>query len=73
MPDRINGRELAEQLWAEQPSLKVVFTSGYSADVIGKDWVLRHGFNYVQKPYQPRQLAAAIRECLDATELVPAV
>lgn len=73
MPDKINGRELAEQLWAEQPALKVVFTSGYSADVVGKDRVMRRSFNYVQKPYQPRKLAAAIRECLDATDLLPAV
>lgn len=72
MPDRVNGRELAEQIWAEQPGLKVVFTSGYSADVVGKDWVLRRGFNYVQKPYHPRRLAMAVRECLDATDLMPA-
>ena len=41
MPDRLNGRELAEKLWAERPRLKVIFTSGYSADVVGKDFVLR--------------------------------
>lgn len=73
MPDQVSGRELAEKLWAERPGLKVVFTSGYSADVVGKYWVLRHGFNYVQKPYHPRELARAIRECLDATELMAAV
>ena len=72
MPDRLNGRELAEQLWAEQPSLKVLFTSGYSADVVGKNYALRHGFNYVQKPYHPRKLAMAVRDCLDATDLIPA-
>jgi len=66
MPDRVNGRELAEQLWAEQPRLKVIFTSGYSADVVGKDFVLRPGLNYLQKPYHPHKLAAAVRECLDA-------
>ena len=73
MPDRLNGRELAELLWTECPALKVIFTSGYSPDVVGKDWVLRRGFNYVQKPYQPRRLARAVRECLDATDLTPAV
>ena len=73
MPDRLNGRELAELLWAEQPALKVIFTSGYSPDVVGKDWVLRRGFNYVQKPYHPRKLAKAVRDCLDATDLTPAL
>ena len=41
MPDQMNGRELAEKLWAERPRLKVIFTSGYSADVVGKDFVLQ--------------------------------
>ena len=26
MPDRMNGRELAERLWSERPHLKVIFT-----------------------------------------------
>jgi len=35
MPDRMNGRELAEDLWAEWPKLKVIFTSVYSAGASG--------------------------------------
>jgi PAS domain S-box-containing protein len=67
MPDRMNGRELAERLWSERPHLKVIFTSGYSADVVGKDFVLRRGLNYLQKPYHPQQLAVTVRDCLDAS------
>jgi len=44
----------------------VIFTSGYSADVVGHDFVLRHGRNYLQKPYHPQKLAVAVRDCLDA-------
>ena len=66
MPDRLNGRELAEKLWADRPALKVIFTSGYSAEVVGKDFVLRRGQPYLQKPYHPHKLAATVRECLDA-------
>jgi CheY-like chemotaxis protein len=65
MPDRINGRELAEKLWTERPTLKVIFTSGYSQDVVGKDFILKQGMNYVQKPYHPQKLALTVRECLD--------
>jgi CheY-like chemotaxis protein len=65
MPDRMNGRELAERLWQDEPKLPVVFTSGYSADVVGKDFVLRHGLNYLQKPYHPQKLAVTIRDVLD--------
>jgi len=66
MPDRINGRELAETLWNDRPRLKVIFTSGYSADVVGEDFFLRHGLNYLQKPYPPQKLALLVRESLDA-------
>jgi two-component system, cell cycle sensor histidine kinase and response regulator CckA len=66
MPGTFNGRELAEMLWAERPGLKVVLTSGYSADVAGREWVVGHGLNYLQKPYHPRSLALAVRDCLDA-------
>lgn len=67
MPDRVNGRELAEKLWAERPELKVIFTSGYSAEAVGKDFVLQRGLNYLQKPFEPRKLAMTVRDCLDAT------
>lgn len=66
MPDHINGRELAEKLRAERPRLKVIFTSGYSADVVGKDFVLQRGATYLQKPYDPQKLALTVRDCLDA-------
>jgi PAS domain S-box-containing protein len=65
MPDNMNGRELAEKLRAEQPDLKVVFTSGYSADIVGKDFKLEPELNFLQKPYHPQTLAQTVRRCLD--------
>lgn len=65
MPNNMNGRELAEKLWAQSPGLKVIFTSGYSADIVGKDFKLEPELNYLQKPYQPQTLALTIRRCLD--------
>jgi CheY-like chemotaxis protein len=65
MPDRVNGRELAEKLWVDRPQLKVIFTSGYSAEAVGKDFVLQPGIHYLQKPYPPGTLAAKVRDCLD--------
>jgi two-component system, cell cycle sensor histidine kinase and response regulator CckA len=66
MPDNLNGRELAEKLCAERPRLKVLFTSGYSADVVSKDSVLHSGLNFLPKPYHPHKLVLAVRDCLDA-------
>ena len=65
MPNHMNGRELAEKLWAEEPKLKVIFTSGYSADIVGKDFKLEPEVNFLQKPYQLQTLATTVRRCLD--------
>jgi len=66
MPDGMTGRELAEKLQTDKPHLKVVFTTGYSSDLLGKDIVLREGVNFLQKPYHPQKLAQTIRNGLDA-------
>ena len=36
MPEGISGRELAEQLQQEKPSLKVIYCSGYTDEMLGK-------------------------------------
>jgi len=65
MPDNMNGRELAETLCNERPNLKVIFSSGYSADIVGKDFKLDPELNFLQKPYHPQTLALTVRRCLD--------
>jgi CheY-like chemotaxis protein len=67
MPDRLNGWQLAEVLMAERPGLKVLFCSGYGMEVAGKEFVLQLGKNFLPKPYTPHKLAAAVRDCLDAS------
>jgi CheY-like chemotaxis protein len=65
MPGNMNGRELAEELWKRHPDLKVIFTSGYSADIVGQDFKLESDTNFLQKPYHPQLLALTVRRCLD--------
>ncbi|HTD67512.1 MAG TPA: PAS domain S-box protein [Candidatus Limnocylindria bacterium] len=65
MPDGITGRDLAEALKQEKPNLRVLFSSGYSSDIMGKDFVLSDGINFLQKPYNPQTLAQTVRDCLD--------
>jgi PAS domain S-box-containing protein len=65
MPGRMNGWELAKTLWADRPDLKVIFTSGYGMEVVGKEFALEHGKNFLQKPYDPQQLALIVRDYLD--------
>ena len=66
MPGGVNGRELAEKIWAEKPGMKVIFSSGYGADALGKNFTLDPELNYLQKPYLPQALVRIIRKCLDA-------
>jgi len=65
MPDGMSGRQLAERLQAEDPALKVIYTSGYSPGMAGKDIALLEGFNFLAKPYPPSRLAHVVRDCLD--------
>ena len=68
MPGAMNGRELAESLWKDRPKLKVIYTSGYSADIVGKDFKLESEMNFLQKPYHPQTLALKVRQCLDGKQ-----
>ena len=61
--------ELAEKIWTEQPALRVIFSSGYSADTLGRDFKLDPKFNFLQKPYQPDKLTRAVRNCLDVGKI----
>ncbi len=65
MPGGVSGLDLAKTLRSEISSLRVIFTSGYSPDVAGKDFKLREGLNFLQKPYAPHQLAQTLRTVLD--------
>jgi len=66
MPGNMTGRELGEQLKARKPGLKVIYTSGYSADTLGSDFVIKRGINFLPKPSQPITLAKTVRDCLDS-------
>jgi len=71
MPERMNGWELAELLWGERPDLRVIFTSGYSNEVAGSQFVSIGDRHYLQKPYQPQKLARRIREVMDQPPVTP--
>jgi len=70
MPDGMNGVDLAERLRRGRPSLKVIYTSGYLADLNRED-ILRHADAYIAKPFSLMELARLVRTTLDGGE--PAV
>jgi CheY-like chemotaxis protein len=65
MTGGLNGREVAEHIWRDNPKMKVIFSSGYGADMLGKDFKLDPGIVYLQKPYLPQTLTKTVRTCLD--------
>ena len=66
MPEAITGRELAARFRERRPDLKVIFSSGYSRDVLTAepDWSAADTF--LPKPYTPSALTQAVRRRLDA-------
>lgn len=62
----MNGRVLAKNLLALYPSLKRLFMSGYTADVIAHNGVLDEGVEFIEKPFSAQDLAIKVRMALDA-------
>ncbi len=65
MPGSMNGRQLAETVMAGRPSLRVLFTSGYSDGAIPLQGRVGHGIPLLTKPYRRAELARMLRRCLD--------
>jgi CheY-like chemotaxis protein len=65
MPGNMNGRQLAETMMAGRPSLRVLFTSGYSDGALPLRNRAGHGIPLLTKPYRRAELARMLRRCLD--------
>jgi PAS domain S-box-containing protein len=68
MPE-MNGHELAKLLRMRDPALKVLFMSGYAANVIKGEMLTESGFDFIQKPMTGQALADKVRHILDAKAL----
>lgn len=61
----MTGKDLVQAILQENPKLKVVYMSGYSAEISGKGLVLNEGVNFLAKPFRPAKLAEVVRDNLD--------
>ncbi|WP_245271010.1 ATP-binding protein [Mesorhizobium sp. LNJC395A00] len=62
----MNGRKLAEEALARMPKLKVIFTTGFTRNAVVHNGVLDHDVHFLAKPFTIEQLAAKLRDVLDA-------
>jgi signal transduction histidine kinase/HAMP domain-containing protein/ActR/RegA family two-component response regulator len=67
MPEGVSGVNLAEQLLLKHPRLKIIFTSGYTANEVSPELLAKTDARYLQKPYTHAELAKTVRDCLDKT------
>ncbi len=66
MMPKSTGKQAYDAINELMPGIKVLFISGYTADIIAKKGVLQQGTAFISKPYSPHGLLRKIREVLDA-------
>lgn len=68
MPDSISGWQLARQLTEKKPELKVIYTSGYSAELISPEFEKRAHHQFLAKPFLTESLARVVASVLSSSE-----
>ena len=61
----MSGRGLAEKLLERLPTIKVLYMSGYTDDIVVRTGVLEHDTPFLQKPFSKGALLSKVREALD--------
>ncbi|MDH4231863.1 MAG: PAS domain S-box protein [Nitrospirota bacterium] len=64
MPKK-SGKEVYDRIKKVKPGMKILFTSGYTSDVISTKGILEEKMSFISKPVSPNDLLVKIREILD--------
>jgi signal transduction histidine kinase/ActR/RegA family two-component response regulator/PAS domain-containing protein len=65
MPEGFSGMEIAEKMISDSPGLRVIFTSGYSDDIVSPEVLARNNARFLPKPYSYSDLTRMVRETLN--------
>ncbi len=65
LPDGMHGPEVARKAHQLPPSLKVIYISGYTGEVLKRHDDFVDGSILIQKPFEPEDMARKIRQVLD--------
>jgi len=63
---RKHGKETLYEMRRIKPDIKVLFTSGYSADIVYKKGILAEDLEFISKPASPHSFIRKVREALDS-------
>jgi hypothetical protein len=63
----MNGRDLAEDVARRRPSVRLLYTSGYTENAVVHHGRLEPGVALLNKPYRKTELAQKLRDVLSAT------
>ncbi|HSJ03475.1 MAG TPA: PAS domain S-box protein, partial [Verrucomicrobium sp.] len=66
MPEGLSGKDLADLLRNARPDIRVLFTSGYSVELLNRTSSLSEDVWFLPKPFTTQKLAHMVRECLNA-------
>lgn len=62
---KMNGRQAYSRISDIRPDIKILFTSGYTADIVQQKGIFTEGLNFLSKPMTPATLLKKVRELLD--------
>ncbi len=62
----MDGKQLARRISALKPGVRVLYMSGYTADVIAQRGVLEQNTDFLQKSFSRTELATKVHEVLRA-------
>ncbi len=67
MPGR-SGKDACNSIRQIRPTVKVLFMSGYTADIIIDKGIVQSNFNFIAKPVSPRELRLKVREVINSVD-----
>jgi FixJ family two-component response regulator len=62
---RMDGKKAYDEIKKMQPDVKVLFASGYAADILSVKGIIDGGFDFIEKPMSPGDMLNKVRTLLD--------
>ena len=69
---KMNGRQVFEAMQELQPDIRVLFMSGYTAEIVNAKGALDRELDFMEKPIIPKIFLEKVREILDSQGRMPA-